>query len=283
MRPAPFELLRPHTKQEALEAMGRGATPLAGGQSLLQSMRLGSHAPHTLVDLAGIEELDGKIDISGETLNVGAKTTHRQFAENPLVRAHTPWLAQAAAKIGDVQVRTMGTVLGNLCWADPRANMAVAMLGSDASVAVSGAEDPAAAELIPLSEFFVAYQQTTLGKRLACSVHVPFKPNARGVYLEFSRQPQDLALCNVCVVRDDDTWRVATGGIAQRAMRLNSIEQHLQSFAALPDLNQFLLEDLSLTPPDDAFGDRAYKMQLAGTLLRRAVALLLNVETRETR
>jgi len=44
-----------------------------------------------------------------------------------------------------------------------------------------------------------------------------------------------------------------------------------------------LLEDLSLTPPDDAFGDRAYKMQLAGTLLRRAVALLLNVETRETR
>ena len=282
MRPAPFELLRPHTKQDALYAMERGATPLAGGQSLLQSMRLGLQAPQTLVDLADIEDLDAEINLSDEILNIGAKVTHRQFAENPLVCTQTPWLAQAAIKIGDVQVRTLGTILGNLCWADPRANMGVAMLASGASIVVSSVGNPNGGEQIPLSGLFVAYQQTILGKRLACSIHVPLKPNTRGVYLEFSRQPQDLALCNVCVVRDDDAWRVAVGGIAQRAVRLHLIEQHLGDSATLPDVYQHLLEDLTLAPPVDAFGDRAYKMQLAATLIRRAVAELLKVQAGET-
>lgn len=276
MRPAPFELLRPTSKAEALSAMSRGAVPFAGGQTLLQAMRLGQKTPQTLVDLSGISGLSDSITQIDERILVGARVTHRQFIEHSLINQHLPWLAQAAAKIGDVQVRNLGTVLGNLCWADPRANMAVAMMAGDANVIATGDSDPESTVKIPLSEFFTGYQQNSLGSRLACGIELPLHANAQGVYLEFSRQPQDLALCNVCVVHDGQQWRVAVGGIAERAVRVLELEEKL-SLSQNPDFLNALASNSNFVPPIDAFGGRAFKMQLAATLIRRAVDKLRTV------
>lgn len=270
MRPAPFELLRPESKAEALIAMSGGAVPLAGGQSLLQAMRLGQRTPDKLIDLSRISDLSDSISQVGDCIVVGARVTHRQFLEHTLIIQHFPWLAEAAARIGDVQVRNLGTALGNLCWADPRANMAVAMMACDAAVIATGKDAHESNQKIPLSAFFTGYQQNALGLQLACGIELPLQAKARGVYLEFARQPQDLALCNVCIVEIEQRWRVAVGGVAERPVRLFDLEKKLSS-SQTPDFLKSLSDNSNLMPPPDAFGDREFRMQLAATLIRRAV------------
>ncbi|MEX2480907.1 MAG: FAD binding domain-containing protein [Gammaproteobacteria bacterium] len=264
MRPAAFEFLRPRTIDDALAAIARGGRPLAGGQSLLPVMRLRDTEPTALVDLDAIAQLDGVLRCDDEHLHIGAHVTHRAISEHPEVVAEFPWLSEAARGIGDVQVRNLGTVLGNLCWADPRANMAVALLASDASVIAAAPNG--ARERIALGEFFMGFRRNVLGSRLAVAIVVPRHSGARGSYLEFSRQPQDLALVNVCVVRQGELMRIAVGGIADVPVRLQAVED--AGMAAL----EHTLTRAHYAPVVDHHGDADYKLHLAGVLARRALA-----------
>lgn len=264
MRPAAFEFLRPRTIDEALAAMARGARPLAGGQSLLSAMRLRDAEPAVLVDLEAIEELDGAVRFDDEHLHIGAHVTHRAISEHQAVGAQFPWLSDAARQVGDVQVRNLGTVLGNLCWADPRANMAVALLASDASVIAAAPEG--SRERIGLGEFFTGFRRNVLGSRLAVAIVVPHHRGARGSYLEFSRQRQDLALVNVCVVRQGELLRIAVGGIADVPIRLQAVED-----AGLCVLERTLTR-AHYAPVVDHHGSDDYKLHLAAVLVRRALA-----------
>lgn len=274
MRPAPFELIQPTSLAEALVAMTPGSVPIAGGQSLIQALRLGTRKPTRIVDLSSIAELSDEISKTDDAIHIGAKVTHAELADHPLINTHLPWLATAAKKIGDAQVRALGTVIGNLCWADPRANMAVAMLASNATLSVTDPLLSSEQMDMPVAELFAGFQQTTLGSRIACSVKVPISPNVDGVYLEFSRQPQDLALVNVCVLTENANWRIAVGGIAARAVRLKDIEESMSIHADLRRLEHELDNNEALQPPLDAFGDRAYKLHLAATLIQRAITQL---------
>ena len=271
MRPAPFELFRPESLREALAALAAGAEPLAGGQSMLQSMRLGRSQPEKIVDLSRLDCLSSEIGQDGEFVSIGALVTHRQLAESAIVEAQFPWLCEAARLIGDVQVRNLGTTLGNVCWADPRANMAVAMLASGAQVTIL--KDPAdpIKETLPLDEFFTGFRGTVLRGSLAQSLLVPPAPNARGVYLEFSRQPQDLAIVNVCAVADANGLRIALGGIAPIPIRNSRLEAEVQSGAPVSDVAQLLNSDARCQPPQDSFGSREYKLHVAAELTLRAL------------
>ena len=264
MRPAAFEFLRPRTIDEALTAIARGAQPLAGGQSLLATMRLREAEPAALVDLEAIDALDGEVRCEAQHLHIGARVTHRMLTEHAAVANEWPWLCAAARQIGDVQVRNLGTVLGNVCWADPRANMAVALLASDASVIAAGPDG--ARERIGLAEFFTGFRRNALGHRLAIGLVVPRHGGARGTYLEFSRQRQDLALVNVCVVRQGELMRIAVGGIAAVPLRLPAIED-----AGVAVIDSALTPD-QYTPITDQHGDADYKLHLARVLVRRALA-----------
>lgn len=266
MRPAAFDLVRPATVAEALAAMNGGARPLAGGQSLLQAMRLRDAEPECLVDLSVLDELDDAITCAEGSYRIGALATHHALQTHAGIAATTPWLTEAARLLGDVQVRNLGTAVGNLCWADPRANLAVAMLASGVEVACA---TPDGERRIPIDDFFTGFRRTALnGNALALAVEGRVAADARGVYLEFSRQPQDLALVNVCVVRSGDTTRVAVGGIDPVPVRLPAVEA--DGIAALgaalaPDVHQ---------PIADHYGDAAYKLHLADVLVRRAFAQL---------
>jgi len=263
MRPAAFEFLRPRTIDEALTAIGRGAQPLAGGQSLIAAMRLREAEPAALVDLEAIDALDGDIRCEAQHLHIGARVTHRMLAEHTAVAEEWPWLGDAARQLGDVQVRNLGTALGNVCWADPRANMAVALLASDASVIAAGPDG--ARERIGLGEFFTGFRRNALGHRLAIGLIVPRHAGARGAYVEFSRQRQDLALINVCVVRQGELMRIAVGGIADVPVRLQAVED-----AGVVALDSRLTAD-HYTPIADQHGDIEYKLHLARVLVRRAL------------
>lgn len=263
MRPAAFEFLRPRTIDEALLAIARGAQPLAGGQSLLAAMRLRDVEPAALIDLDAIDDLDGELRLEDAHLHIGAHVTHRQLVEHAEIANELPWLCDAARQLGDVQVRNLGTVLGNVCWADPRANLAVALLASDASVIAAGPDG--ARERIGLAEFFTGFRRNALGHRLAVALVVPRHAGARGTYLEFSRQRQDLALVNVCVVRQGELMRIAVGGIAAVPVRLQRVED--AGASALDST----LTTAHYTPIADQHGDADYKLHLARVLVRRAL------------
>lgn len=273
MRPAPFEYSRPASLDDALAAVGRGAVPLAGGQSLLQAMRLRAAEPPAVVDLGAVAELARDLAFSDTELSVGALVTHATLLGDPRVRAEFPWLHAAARALGDVQVRNLGTVVGNVCWADPRANMPVALLASDAVVRVRRPGDPTE-HRIPLDAFLTGFRSTALGGGLALGLEVPRLP-AHGVYLEFSRQRQDLALVNVCVVRAPGHARVVVGGVHQRPLRLAALEARLARLPLAAPVEAEALADAfaaqALDPLRDPHGSPAYKEELARVLLGRAL------------
>lgn len=275
MRPAPFTYSRPHSLEAAVSAVAAGAMPLSGGQSLIQNMRLRRLTPDAVVDLSKVAELSDEIRQGGALLRIGARVTHAMLARDPLVAARLPWLAEAASRIGDVQVRNRGTTLGNLCWADPRANMGVALLASDASVLAVGAAG--ATSRIPLHAFFGGFQTTTLADRLALEIEVPLGPESlTGAYLEQSRQPQDLALVNVCVVAGSGfrPVRIAVGGIHQTPVRLAAAERVLAAGGTLEELSASLPEMLRTTgfaPVKDHHASEGYRLILARHLIETAL------------
>lgn len=279
MRPASFEYCRPRSVAEALNVLRQGGVPLAGGQSLIQAMRLRQAEPEVVVDLADVADLGSDIAMDETALRIGARVTQAQLAAHPAVRAEFPWLAEAALRIGDVQVRNRGTVLGNVCWADPCANMAVALLASDAVVHTVG-PGPDDRSRLALTDFFRGFRSNGLDGRLATGIEVPRPAGwTRGHYLEFSRQPQDLALCNVCVVLGEDGTtrraRVAVGGLHVTALRLRALEDKLERDGwkdADPEREiARAFADLDLQPCDTLFAAPDYQIHLGTVMVGRAL------------
>src|SRR6267142_6963101 len=131
----PFALHRPATAEEAcalLASHGEEAAPYAGGTELLLLMKLGLlRLPH-LVD---VKRIAGFGDIAaGPRLTIGATVTHRTLERSPLVRARCPLVASVARHVANVRVRNVGTVGGNLAFADPHSDLATLFLALDATV-----------------------------------------------------------------------------------------------------------------------------------------------------
>lgn len=278
MRPAPFAYTRPATLADALRALAAGAVPLAGGQSLLPAMRQRLAEPPAIVDISAVVEISTAVNVRDDHVTLGAGLTHRVLLEDSTIRDELPWLEMAAQCLGDVQVRNVGTVVGNLCWADPRANMAVALLACEAVVTAVSPARPDEVDRIPIDRFFTGFRTNALAGRLATGVEIRRDLGARGNYIEFSRQRQDLALCNVCVVRHGDgTVRVAVGGIDLTPVRLPAVEAVVASGGGPANVGAALAHALAPArhaPVADHHGSANYKLDLAATLVRRALARL---------
>src|SRR6266849_7774143 len=141
MYPAPFEYHAPATVKEALALLDKyqdDCKVLAGSQSLVALMKLRLAQPAHLIDLRKLPGMVG-ISESGGTLQIGALTTHRAVESSALLRSRLPVLAEAAAQIGDAQVRNMGTIGGSLAHADPAADYPAVGVALDASVQIVSA------------------------------------------------------------------------------------------------------------------------------------------------
>ena len=122
-----FTFERPSAQADAVKLAKAGGKPLAGGQTLLASMKLRLASPEQLVDLGAVKELAG-IRKDGNSLVIGAMTRHADVAESQDVQAAIPALAALAGGIGDKQVRAMGTIGGSLANNDPAADYPAAAL-----------------------------------------------------------------------------------------------------------------------------------------------------------
>jgi aerobic carbon-monoxide dehydrogenase medium subunit len=152
--PRSFSYARPDSLAEAtrLLAAHPGARPLAGGQSLVNVMKLRAAEVEALIDISRLEELRFvRLTPQGD-LEIGAGMRYRELAEHPAVAEHQPMVAEVAAGLVDVQVRTRGTIGGNLCYADPTSNFPPLAVALAATIRLSG---PDAEREVPAEEFFL--------------------------------------------------------------------------------------------------------------------------------
>jgi carbon-monoxide dehydrogenase medium subunit len=259
-----FTFERPAAQADAVKLAQAGGKLLAGGQTLLASMKLRLAAPEQLVDLGTVAELAG-IRKAGDQLVIGAMTRHADVAEHADVQAALPALAALAGGIGDKQVRAMGTLGGSVANNDPAADYPAALLALGATVVTHQRE-------IAADDFFQGLFATALEEgELITAVRFPVPK--RAAYIKF-RQPASLfALIGVFVAQTDAGVRVAVTGGGNGVFRHAGLEAALgKSFT--PEAAAGVATD----PAElngDLHGSAAYRAHLVGVMAQRAVAKAL--------
>jgi carbon-monoxide dehydrogenase medium subunit len=279
MYPAEFSYQRATSVQDAIALLTKepDAKMLAGGQSLLSLMKLRLASPSTLVDLGGVKELRG-IRREGDTIAIGAMTTHREIEFSNELKAACPILPEAAALIGDPLVRNRGTIGGSVAHADPAADFPAVLLALEATIHVEG---PSGRRTIAAGDFFLDLFMTALQPgELLTAIHVPAaQPAGTGMaYEKFPHPASRYAIVGVAaVVRVEGgvcrAARVAITGAGSHAIRLPSLEAALvgkslddQTLAAACQ-NVIAADDLL----SDQFASNEYRAHLASVLARRAL------------
>jgi carbon-monoxide dehydrogenase medium subunit len=256
-----FQYQKPANLQQARElAESLQGQYLAGGQSLVQAMKLRMSNPAALIDLSGMSELKG-VQVQPQTVRVGAMTTHASVAQHAGLRQAIPALADLAGGIGDPMVRNQGTLGGSLAYNDPSACYPSAALALDA-VIHTNARDIAA------DDFFQGLYQTALqpGELIQS---VTFRKPMSGAYIKFKHPASKLALVGVFVARYSDHVRVGVTGAQACAFRAKALEEALQKdFSPAAALAVKLPANDMLS---DIHASAPYRAALVSTLTARAL------------
>jgi aerobic carbon-monoxide dehydrogenase medium subunit len=285
MIPAKFEYIKPSSINEAVGALqngGEDAKVIAGGQSLLPLLRLRLSYPDLLVDIGGIDELRGVTD-HGDSLVIGARTTHYELTHDPLIAAHCGLLAEAAGTVADPAVRHRGTLGGSLSHADPAGDLPAVVLAMEGTMLVSG---PNGAREIPASGFFADYLTTTLEPgEILTGVRVnKFGSDWGYRYEKFHRTAQAWAIVGVAALARRSNGHVAEarigltnmGAVPIRAAAAEAAAAGAQaSRAALAEAAASAADGTE--PPADLHGAPDYRRHLARVLAGRALAAAAGV------
>ena len=214
-----FTLERPTTTADASKLAASGAKPLAGGQTLLASMKLRLSSPEQLADLGGIKELVG-IKRDGNSFVIGAMTRHADVAIHAELKAAIPALADMAANIGDRQVRAMGTLGGSVANNDPSACYPCAVLALGATIHTTTRK-------IAAEDFFLGMFTTALNEgELITAISFPIPK--RAAYMKFKQQASRFAMVGVFIAQFDAGVRVAvTGAASSGVFRHQGLEEAL--------------------------------------------------------
>jgi aerobic carbon-monoxide dehydrogenase medium subunit len=259
-----FTFERPSNLAEAAKLAGAGAKPLAGGQTLLASMKLRLANPENVIDLGGVSELSG-IRRDGGQLVVGAMSRHAEVAANADVRATVPALADLAGSIGDRQVRNLGTIGGSLANNDPAACYPAAVLGLDATVVTTHRE-------IASGDFFTGLFTTALDEGELITA-VRFPPVRKAAYMKFRQPASRFALIGVFVAQTDGGVRVAVTGGGNGVFRHAGLEQALSRSFTAESAASVKIDSEGLS--GDLHATAAYRANLISVMTQRAVAKAL--------
>ena len=278
MIPSAFDYAAPATVAEALSVLadaGDDVKLLAGGQSLIPVMKLRLADPAMVVDLGRIGELSGVRD-DGDALLIGAMTTHHQVATDPLVAAHLPLLAKAAATVADPQVRHRGTFGGALVHADPAGDLPAAVLAADATFILAG---PGGERRVEAADFFQGYFTTAVAEgEILTHIRVPKYTGWGAHYEKFTRVAQQWSIVAVAaMVRIDGGTiaeaRIGLTNMGSTPLRAAAVEQALAGAPltreAIAAASAHAAEGTD--PASDLNGDASYRRHLAEVLTRRAV------------
>jgi len=262
-----------------LLAANPGAKLLAGGHSLIPLMKLRLAAPPAVVDIGRIPELRG-ISRSGDTIRIGALTTHAEIATSADVQKGAPALSEAAGLVGDPAVRSRGTIGGNVAHADPASDLPTVLVALDARVVVVG---PSGERTIPADGFFTGIMTTTLADdEVLTAIVVPVAARGQGsAYVKFSNPASRYAVVGVAASltvanNQCSAARIAVGGLVPHARRTATVEKALTgkelNAAAIAAAAGQVGSDLGAEVTGDIFASASFRKAVAPVYVKRAIA-----------
>lgn len=265
----PFQLARPRTLDEALDAISDERVPYCGGTELLLAMRAGLHRPEALVDIKPLPELAG-ITVDGDRIVIGAVERHMDVSAHSAVRKHLPMLAKVEHGVGNARVRAQGSIGGNLCFAEPKSDVGPALIALQADVTLAS---PTGRRVISVQDLIAGpYFADKEPDELMVDVRVPI-PSAgtRAVYLKY--QITERPTLGVALVHDRDAGvcRLVVGAVGEVPTVWTGTDPSEIDSQAIAD---------EVDPTPDLIGSERYKRHVTGVYVRRALAALDEVGAR---
>jgi carbon-monoxide dehydrogenase medium subunit len=258
-----FSYVKANSLKEAGEflAAHTDAKLLAGGMTLIPTLKARLAQPSHLVDIGGLQELRG-IELKDGELRIGAATQHHEVATSSVVTQAIPALAHLAGVIGDPQVRNLGTIGGSVANNDPAADYPAAVLALAATVVTTKRE-------IPADDFFQGMFATALAPG-EIVVRIAFPVPKRAGYAKFAHPASGYAMAGVFVAETANGVRVAVTGAGPGVFRWQEAEAALKN-----DMSPAALDGLTVNAEDlneDMHATREYRANLVAVMARRAVA-----------
>ena len=276
MKPAPFAYAKARSVAHAIELLADDdARVLAGGQSLIATLNMRLSEPALLVDINGIGELAG-IAVKDGHVEIGALTRHAELERSDEIARHAPLLALAAPHIGHPAIRNRGTIGGSVAFADPAAELPACLLALGAEIEIASKTQR---RTVAAEHFFKGLFETALASSdVLTSIRIPAaQPDTRFGFAEFARRHGDYAIVGLAAsarlsgphLIDPRLVYFGAGPKPTRALRAEEALAARGVDAAVAALAK------DLDPLDDLQATREVKMHLAGVLLRRVAAQLM--------
>ncbi len=277
MKAPAFDYVKPKHLSEVFALIakyGDEAKLLAGGQTLLATLNMRLSEPSVLIDISGVEAMRG-IAVHGQTLRIGALTTHSEIEASAIVAANAPLLSKAAPNIAHRAIRNLGTIGGSVAYADPAAEWPTCVVALDAVIVVQG---PTGERRVAASDFFLDLYQTALqAGELVTAIELPVKTATQwSDFSELSRRHGDYAIAGLagCAQRSGNVLsqvRLVLLGIGATPLRAKRAEAFVEGTPltdALIEQACAALKD-EIEPVADLTSNADTKRHLAGVLLKR--------------
>jgi carbon-monoxide dehydrogenase medium subunit len=276
LKPAAFAYARARSLDHAIALLSEHqgeAKLLAGGQSLIATLNMRLSSPSLLVDINGVAGLDG-VGVKNGMVEIGALTRHVTLERSAEIARHAPLIARAMPQIAHPAIRNRGTIGGSLAYADPAAELPACLLALDGAVDITG---PPGIRSVKAGGFFKGLFETSLGPHdVLSAVRFPAATaDTRVGFAELARRQGDYAIVGLAAVakangKSLSDVRLVYFGVGGTPLRARKAE------AALADGSiDDAVSALDLDPPDDIQATGAVKKHLAGVLLRRVAAQLM--------
>jgi carbon-monoxide dehydrogenase medium subunit len=280
-----FEYFSPRSLEEAIDLLGqnKGTTKiLAGGTDLLNGIRQRTVSPASLLSLRKISSLRYQtLDRDRRELRIGPMTALAEIVTSSLILRHVPILAEAADRVGSVQIRNRGTIGGNICNASPAADTIPALLVLQSKVKVTG---PGGSRVIPLEHLFLGPGKTALREDdILTDIEIPLPPEgSKGIYLKQGiRKAMDIAIVGVGVLIDFTSpkregcrdIRIALGSVSPTPLRAFGAERVMKGKPFDDDIIKKTAREAGneCRPMSDIRASAEYRKELVVVLTERAI------------
>lgn len=279
MIPVSFSYERASSLDDAVAKLGSGGGKLiAGGHSLVPLMKLRLSEPGRLIDISRIPGLSG-IRENGGTIEIGATTVHHEIAISKVLRDKCPIVAEAAAEIGDAQVRNRGTIGGSIAHADPAADMPAVMLALDADLLIRGKDG---VRTVKASAFFQGFYTVDLQPSEIITA-VQFTPASTAGYAKLHQRASHYAVVGVAAALEItggviQAARIGLTGATTHAVRLTDVEKALTGQKANADVIKAASVQAGSTIADlnaDLHASADYRRAMIPVFTHRALAKAL--------
>lgn len=279
MKPAPFAYKKARSLDEAIEMLieQKDARLLAGGQSLIATLNMRLSAPSLLIDINGIDGL-AKIEVKDGVVEIGALVRHVQAQRSDVIAKHAPLISRAMPHIAHAAIRNRGTLGGSIAFADPAAELPACLLALDGEIVATG---PTGERTIKAQDFFKGLFETALASQdVLTTIRIPAATqDTRTGFAELARRHGDYAIVGLAATARGNgktlkDVRLAYFGVGDTPLRARKSEAALEN----GDIDAAVAA-LDLDPHDDVQATAATKKHLAGVLLRRVAAQLMEARS----